>query len=162
MLTDAPPRKANRVQSSKVTDEDARPAKKWAFASDQKSIESAMKGGKWSDVRCARMEFLGAASDFYRVPNCARPSGLGQRRIEGLKRVRPPRGKQPEVYASLQPPSYRSDSIADCWRKIAWLLKNARFEKLGEIWGGRKCLAEQRRSFVGPPDTTFFPRISRT
>lgn len=36
-----------------------------------KSIESAMKGGKWSDVRCACTEFLGAASDFYRVPNCA-------------------------------------------------------------------------------------------
>jgi hypothetical protein len=30
-----------------------------------------MKGGKWSDVRCACTEFLGAASDFCRVPNCA-------------------------------------------------------------------------------------------
>jgi hypothetical protein len=33
------------------------------------------------------------------------------------------RGKQPEVYASFLPPSYRNDSIAACWRKIAWLLK---------------------------------------
>ena len=65
----------------------------------------------------------------------ARLRGLGQRRIEGLKRGGPPRGKQPEVYASLLPPSYRNDNIADCWRKIAWLLKKPRFEKLGEIWG---------------------------
>jgi hypothetical protein len=72
MLTDAPPRKANRAKF---------------FESDQmktldlptngrlppitKSIESAMKGGKGSDIGRVCTEFLGAASDFYRVPNCA-------------------------------------------------------------------------------------------
>jgi hypothetical protein len=72
MLTDAPPRKANRAKF---------------FESDQmktldlptngrlppitKSIESAMKGGKGSDIGRVCTEFLVAASDFYRVPNCA-------------------------------------------------------------------------------------------
>jgi hypothetical protein len=36
-----------------------------------KFIESAMKGGKGPDLRRACTGLLGAASDFYRVPNCA-------------------------------------------------------------------------------------------
>jgi hypothetical protein len=71
MLTDPPPRKANRTQflesdRTKTLDlpQDGR------LSSITKSIESAMKGGTGADVRRACTEFLDAASAFYGVPAC--------------------------------------------------------------------------------------------
>jgi hypothetical protein len=71
MLTDAPPRKANRAsflesERMKTLDlpEDGR------LPSITKSIEAAMKGGTSSDVRRVCADFLATASNFYEVPNC--------------------------------------------------------------------------------------------
>jgi hypothetical protein len=72
MLTDAPPRKANRakfLESDQMKTLDL--PKNGRLPPITKSIESAMKGGKGSDIGRVCTEFLGAASDFYRVPNCA-------------------------------------------------------------------------------------------
>ena len=72
MLTDAPPRKANRakfLESDQMKMLDL--PKNGHLPPITKSIESAMKGGKGSDIGRVCTEFLGAASNFYRVPNCA-------------------------------------------------------------------------------------------
>src|ERR1017187_3243687 len=71
MLTDAPPRKANReefIESDLIKTLDLpQDGRLLAIA---KSIESAMEAGTTADVRCACAEFLGAASEFHKVPNC--------------------------------------------------------------------------------------------
>jgi hypothetical protein len=67
MLTDAPPRKANRAQfleSDQMETLDL--PKNGRLPSITKSIESAMKSRKGSDVRRACTEFLETASEFYR------------------------------------------------------------------------------------------------
>jgi len=71
MLTDAPPRKANRqdfLQSDRISTLDL--PQKGILLAISKSIESAMKSGSTADVRHACGEFLDAAADFYRVPSC--------------------------------------------------------------------------------------------
>jgi hypothetical protein len=71
MLTDALPRKANRagfLESDRIRTfdlpYDAR------LLSITKSIESAMRTGRSTDVRRTCAEFLDAASEFYKVPEC--------------------------------------------------------------------------------------------
>lgn len=71
MLTDAPPRKANRagfLESDRIRTLDL-PQDGCLLAIAQ-SIESAMKAGTTADVRRPCAEFLRAASEFYEVPDC--------------------------------------------------------------------------------------------
>lgn len=71
MLTDSPPRKANLsafTENDRITTLDLPQDKSLAMIS--KSIESAMKSGAGTDVRRACTEFLHAASNFYKVPDC--------------------------------------------------------------------------------------------
>ena len=72
MLTDAPPRRANRagfLESDRIRTLDL--PGDGGLTSIAKSIESAMKCEASRDVRGLCTQFLSAASDFYRVPNCA-------------------------------------------------------------------------------------------
>ena len=69
MLTDAPPRKANSAkffESDRIRTLDL-PQERVLIA---KSIESAMQSGSTADVRRACAQFLGIASDFYKIPSC--------------------------------------------------------------------------------------------
>jgi len=71
MLTDAPPRKANRagfLESERIKTLDL-PQDGRLLAIAQ-SIESAMDGVRTVDVRRACTEFLETTSQFYRVPDC--------------------------------------------------------------------------------------------
>jgi hypothetical protein len=71
MLTDAPPRKANRsgfLESDRIKTLDL--PKDEYLSRIAKSIEDAMKAGKTADVRRACAEFLAIASEFYEVPAC--------------------------------------------------------------------------------------------
>ena len=71
MLTDAPPRKANRagfLESERIKTLDL-PQDGRLLAIAQ-SIESAMDGARTVDVRRACTEFLETTSQFYRVPDC--------------------------------------------------------------------------------------------
>ena len=71
MLTDAPPRKANRAQfleSDRMKTLDL--PKNGRLPSITKSIESAMKGEEGADVRNTCTDFLATASDFYEVSTC--------------------------------------------------------------------------------------------
>jgi hypothetical protein len=71
MLTDAPPRKANRsgfLESDRIKTLDL-PTDRY-LPRIAKSIEDAMKAGKTADVRRACAEFLAVASEFYEVPAC--------------------------------------------------------------------------------------------
>jgi hypothetical protein len=71
MLTDAPPRKANRagfLESDRIKALDLPQHRR--LPAIAKSIESAMKSGKSADVRRACAEFLVIASEFYEVPAC--------------------------------------------------------------------------------------------
>jgi hypothetical protein len=71
MLTDAPPRRANRAQFLESDQMKTLDLPKYGrLPSITKSIESAMKGGKGSDVRNTCTDFLATASDFYEVPTC--------------------------------------------------------------------------------------------
>lgn len=73
MLTDAPPRKANRagfLESDRIRTLDLPPQNESLLAIAQ-SIERAMKAGATADVRRACADFLKAASEFYKVPDCA-------------------------------------------------------------------------------------------
>jgi len=66
MLTDAPPRKANRagfLESDRIRTLDL-PQHGGLLAIAQ-SIQSAMKAGATADVRNACAEFLAATSEFY-------------------------------------------------------------------------------------------------
>jgi len=71
MLTDSPPRKANRagfLESDRIRTLDlSQDGRLLAIA---KSIDSAMKAGQSAGVRRACTEFLGATSHFYKVPDC--------------------------------------------------------------------------------------------
>src|SRR6266566_542089 len=71
MLTDAPPRKANRAgfleSERKKTLDLLQDGRLLAMA---QSIESAMDGVRTVDVRRACTEFLETTSQFYRVPDC--------------------------------------------------------------------------------------------
>jgi hypothetical protein len=71
MLTDAPPRKANRAgfllsDQTRTLDlpEDG------SLLTITKSIESAMRRGRSTDVRRTCADFLKAASEFYKVADC--------------------------------------------------------------------------------------------
>src|SRR5919108_2538149 len=71
MLTDAPPRKANRagfIESDRIRTLDLPPNS--ALPDITKRLEFAMRAGMTPDVRNACAEFLIAASKFYHVPNC--------------------------------------------------------------------------------------------
>jgi hypothetical protein len=71
MLTDAPPRKANRAQfldSDRLKTLDL--PKDGRLPSITKRIEEAMKTDKGADVRRACAEFLDEASKFYEGPAC--------------------------------------------------------------------------------------------
>src|SRR5438552_5039016 len=71
MLTDAPPRKANRagfLESERIKTLDL-PQGGRLLAIAQ-AIESAMDGARTVDVRRACTEFLETTSQFYRVPDC--------------------------------------------------------------------------------------------
>jgi hypothetical protein len=71
MLTDAPPRKANRagfLESDRIKTLDL--PQDGDLLAVTKSIESAMKDGTSMDVRCTCAEFLAASLRFYGVPDC--------------------------------------------------------------------------------------------
>jgi hypothetical protein len=86
MFTDAPPRKANRagfLESDRMGALDL--PQDGRLTSIAKSIESVMKNAASADVRRLCAQFLGAASEFYQVPNCtirvlaARPRRVRER-----------------------------------------------------------------------------------
>jgi len=72
MITDAPPRKANHragfLESDRIRTLDL--PQDECLRTCAKSIESVMKVGTSADVRRTCVEFLDAASDFYRVHDC--------------------------------------------------------------------------------------------
>jgi hypothetical protein len=71
MLTDAPPRKANRagfLESDRIKTLDL--PQSGQLAAISKRLELAMKAGTSADVRRACAEFLDASSEFYEVPAC--------------------------------------------------------------------------------------------
>jgi hypothetical protein len=72
MLTDAPPRTANRegfLESDRITTLDL--AQDGQLPSIANAIELAMKAGKIAEVHLACTEFLATASEFYGVPDCS-------------------------------------------------------------------------------------------
>jgi hypothetical protein len=72
MLTDAPPRNANRagfMESDRIRALDL--PQNGRLLTIAKSIDSAMQAGKSADVRQGSKELLAATSDFYKVPACA-------------------------------------------------------------------------------------------
>jgi hypothetical protein len=71
MLTDAPPRTANRagfLESDRIKTLDL--PQDGRLPSIANAIEVAMKAGKIAEVRLACAEFLATASEFYGVPEC--------------------------------------------------------------------------------------------
>jgi len=71
MLTDSPPRKANRAaffESDRIRALDL--PQDGCLLAIAKSLESAMKEVENADVRNACAEFLAATSEFCRTPNC--------------------------------------------------------------------------------------------
>ena len=71
MLTDAPPRKANRagfLESDRMSALDL--PQDGRLLAITKSVEEAMKAGSGADVRRTGAEFLAATSEFYRTPTC--------------------------------------------------------------------------------------------
>jgi len=71
MLTDAPPRKANRtgfLESDQTRTLDL--PQDGSLLTITKSIESAMRRGRSTDVRPTCADFLKAASEFYKVVDC--------------------------------------------------------------------------------------------
>jgi hypothetical protein len=71
MLTDSPPRKANRVgflESDRMKTLDL--PQDESLLAHAKCIESAMKAGTNANVRAACTEFVAVISDFYKVPAC--------------------------------------------------------------------------------------------
>ena len=75
MLTDAPPRKANRagfLESDQTRTLDL--PQDGSLLTITKSIESAMRRGRSTDVRRTCADFLKAASEFYKVVDCGIPS----------------------------------------------------------------------------------------
>src|SRR5215471_10055082 len=71
MLTDTPPRNANRagfLESDRIKTVDL--PQNGALSEIAQRLQSAMQAERIPDVRKACAEFLAAASDFYRVANC--------------------------------------------------------------------------------------------
>jgi hypothetical protein len=71
MLTDAPPRKANRagfLESDRIKALDL--PRNGHLQEIAQSLESAMEADNIRDVRSACTEFLASASTFYEVPTC--------------------------------------------------------------------------------------------
>jgi hypothetical protein len=71
MLTDAPPRKANRagfLESDQTRTLDL--PQDGSLLTITKSIESAMRRGRSTDVHRTCADFLKAASEFYKVADC--------------------------------------------------------------------------------------------
>jgi hypothetical protein len=71
MLTDAPPRKANRAgfsESDRIKTLDL--PQDGRLLTISQSIESAMQDERTVGVRRSCAEFLKAASEFYKIPNC--------------------------------------------------------------------------------------------
>jgi hypothetical protein len=71
VLTDAPPTKSNRpgfLESERIKTLDL--PQDGHLTAIAKSIEAAMQSGATADVRRACAEFLDAASEFYKVPDC--------------------------------------------------------------------------------------------
>ena len=71
MLTDAPPRKANRagfLESDRIKALDL--PRNGHLQEIAQSLESAMKADNIRDVRSACTEFVASASNFYEVPTC--------------------------------------------------------------------------------------------
>jgi len=71
MLTDAPPRKANRAgfpESDQTRTLDL--PQDGSLLTITKSIESAMRRGRSTDVRRTCADFLKAAAEFYKVADC--------------------------------------------------------------------------------------------
>ena len=71
MLTDAPPRKANRagfLESDRIKALDL--PRNGHLQESAQSLESAMEADNIRDVRSACTEFLASASTFYEVPTC--------------------------------------------------------------------------------------------
>ncbi|MFZ1049977.1 MAG: hypothetical protein ACLPH5_10920 [Candidatus Sulfotelmatobacter sp.] len=71
MLTDAPPRKANRagfLESDRIKALDL--PRNGHLQEIAQSLESAMEADNIRDVRSACAEFLASASTFYEVPTC--------------------------------------------------------------------------------------------
>src|ERR1022692_5043528 len=71
MLTDAPPRGANRdkfLESDRIKSLDLPPDGRLLAIAE--SIELAMKSGTTVDVHRACAAFLGAASQFYKISDC--------------------------------------------------------------------------------------------
>jgi len=71
MLTDSPPRKANRaafLESDRTVNLDL--PNDGSLLAIAKSIQSAMKDGKTTEVRNTCADFLTTASSFYKVKNC--------------------------------------------------------------------------------------------
>jgi hypothetical protein len=71
MLTDAPPRNSNRtgfLESDRIRTLDLPQDERLLRIA--KSVELAMTDGTTADVRRSCAEFLGATSQFYKVPDC--------------------------------------------------------------------------------------------
>src|ERR1700685_1230379 len=71
MITDAPPRKANRggfLKSDQIESLDL--PQDGSLLTIAKSIESAMKAGKSAEVRSTCADFLNVVSECYRRPTC--------------------------------------------------------------------------------------------
>jgi len=74
MLTDAPPRKANRagfLESDQTRTLDL--TQEGSLLTITKSIESAIRRGRSTDVRRTCADFLKAASECYKVVDCGHP-----------------------------------------------------------------------------------------
>ena len=85
MLTDSPPRKANRagfLESDRIRTLDL--PQDGCLRAIAESIEQTMKARNASDVRRACTDFLATASEFYKIPACgmrvlaARPLRVGE------------------------------------------------------------------------------------
>ena len=71
MFTDTPPQKANRagfLESDRIRSLDLQ--QDGCLLAIAKSIDSAMAMGNNADVRPACADFLRAAPEFYKVPDC--------------------------------------------------------------------------------------------
>jgi hypothetical protein len=86
MLTDAPPRKANRagfLESDQTRTLDL--PQDGSLVAITKSIESAMRRERSTDVRPTCADRLKAASEFYKVVDCGIPASLQPDHCESAK-----------------------------------------------------------------------------
>src|SRR6266700_4004164 len=105
MLTDSPPRKANRarfLESERIRALDL--PQDGCLLAIAKSIESAMKEGENADVRNACAEFLAATSEFYRTPNC-------NVRVLAARPLRVRENRATELFVRLQSRDHADPSV---------------------------------------------------